>query len=225
MPDWRGVVDQQLNMRELTSAQRDEIVAELAGHLEEICDERHAAGLSISQAADTALAEVADWPALSRRIEGAKLKEGVMNQRTKSIWIPGLITLIFTSGALAMLEVWRVQPHVTWMRAGIGLVFYTPWLIAQPTFGAIGAYLSRRAGGGRCARLTSGLFPALMMLASFFVILGVGFVLRMLRVSDDFRPEVWPILAAHFGVWVVIPGFALALGALPFLGAARPQES
>jgi hypothetical protein len=39
-----------------------------------------------------------------------------MNHRTKSIWIPGLITLISTSAALAMLQGGRVEPHVTWFR-------------------------------------------------------------------------------------------------------------
>lgn len=147
-----------------------------------------------------------------------------MNHRTKSIWIPGLITLIITSAALAVLQACRVQPHVTWLRAGVGLVFYTPWLIAQPAFGAIGAYLSRRAGGDRCARLLSGLFPSLMMLAAFAVILGVGLALRLIRISD-FPPELWPVVGAHFAVWVAIPALALALGALPFVGVSEVQES
>jgi hypothetical protein len=224
VPDWREVVAKRLDTRQLTAAQRDEVVAELASHLEEICEEQHADGMSISQGTDKALAEITDWRALSRRIQRAKCKEDIVNQRTKSIWIPGLITLIFTSGALAILQVWRVQPHIMWMRAGDGLVLYTPWLIALPAFGAIGAYLSRRAGGDRRARLASGVFPALMMLAAFGVVLVVGFTLGTIRRSD-FPPEAWPLVAAHFGESVVIPGFALALGALPFLGTTKAQES
>lgn len=224
MLDWRIFVTSRLDAPELGPAQRDEIVAELASHLEEIYEELRQSGLSPSQATDSALTEVMDWRALSQRIQRAKCKESVMNQRTKSIWIPALITLIFTSGALAMLQVWRVQPHVTWLRGGVGLVFYVPWLIAQPIFGAIGAYLSRRAGGRRSERLISGTFPALMMLSSFGVISGIRLALGTARITD-FPPEMWPILAAHFAVWVVIPGLALTLGALPFLRSARIQES
>jgi hypothetical protein len=104
------------------------------------------------------------------------------------------------------------------------LTFYTPWLITQPIFGAVGAYLSRRAGGGRRNRILSGIFPALMMLAAFGVILAVSLVLGTARIND-FPPEMWPVLGAHFAVWVVVPAFALTLGVLPFLPDAKLQES
>jgi hypothetical protein len=97
MPDWRGMEEKQLTVTDLRDSQRREVIAELASHLEEIYGEQRARGLSELQAKDSALADVTNWSVLARRTE--------KNQRTKSIWIPGLISLTLASAALATVQV------------------------------------------------------------------------------------------------------------------------
>ena len=138
-----------------------------------------------------------------------------MNQRTKAIWIPGLISLTVASSALALLQVWGVRPHIVWMRSGLALLFYIPWLVAQPVFGAVGAYISRHNGGSLSERLTAGLLPAAGMLPVFCLAFCSALAHRITLGG----------LTVCIAAWVVVPGIALAVGTLPFLRNGRLQES
>jgi hypothetical protein len=96
-------------------------------------------------------------------------------------------------------------------KADVTVLFYVPWLLTLPLFGALGAYISLRAGGSARAILFSGIFPMLSLAACFFVILPLSFVLDR---SASFQPT----LAGFLGLllsWVVAPGAALLIGALP----------
>jgi hypothetical protein len=87
----------------------------------------------------------------------------------------------------------------------------------EDEYGALGAYLSRRGGGERRARLVAGVFPALMFLCSLsFVGVTAVFVEHNQFVLDHplyFATMIFP--------WVIFPGLALALGVLPFLREGR----
>jgi len=136
-----------------------------------------------------------------------------MNQRTKSVWLPGLISLTAVSVFLMILQMCGVRPHFWPFRFGLVVVVHLPWLIAQPVFGALGAYLSLRAGGDRRARLVAGLFPSLVMLGAFCLVLVMSVfvdwsVPAILRVTG---------FAVYVCFWAVLPGLGLLLGALPFL--------
>lgn len=145
-----------------------------------------------------------------------------MNQRTKAVWIPGLISLTVASGVLALLQVWGVRPHIVWTCSGLALLFYIPWLIAQPAFGAIGAYVSRRNGGDWRERLTAGLLPAAAMVAAFCFVFCVAIVLNVITNGHEITLVGLSLCIAS---WAVVPGCALALGALPFLREARAREA
>ena len=98
---------------------------------------------------------------------------------------------------------------------------YVVWLLTQPIFGALGAYLSRRGGGERHARLVAGVFPALM----FLFALGIVGVIAVFVERNQFVLD-HPL---YFGMtvlpWVIFPGLALALGVLPFLREGRQSTS
>jgi len=221
-PDWRSVVRERLELRAFDSVEVEEITGELAAHFEDLQEQYREEGLSESQAVASALDEVSDWRKLSRKIRRARQKENQMNQRTKAVWIPGLISLTAASGILALLQVWGVRPHVVWMRSGPGLILYVPWLAAQPIFGAVGAYISRRNGGDWRERLTASLLPAAAMVATFCV----GFCIQIARSVITNGHEITAAALSLYVVWwAVVPGFALALGALPFLGKTRIQEA
>ena len=89
MPDWEALVSARLGPLDGNDRQRAEIIGELAGHLEDVYVERCARGLAESAAVEEALAQVADWEELARRIRLAKCEEGIMNERTKVTGYPG----------------------------------------------------------------------------------------------------------------------------------------
>jgi hypothetical protein len=92
-------------------------------------------------------------------------------------------------------------------------VVYIPWLLMLPSCGAVGAYLSRRAGGECRAPLAAGLFPVIAMtsLVGFLTVIG-KFVYA--------KPQWFHFsMAALLGS--ILPGMALLLGAVPFAKASR----
>ncbi len=225
MPEWKVLVREHLGDLGLAASQEEIIVAELASHLEEVFDEACAQGLCKSEAIERSLAQVTDWYGLSRQIQRAKREEGIMNHRTKTLWLPGLISLTAAMIFLMVSELFSLQPrflvpgsfavvHTSSTSANVLLVAYLPWLALLPLCGAAGAFLSRRAGGQRRARLAAGMFPwtSLFVLVTFLTLIGqivpfkhewIGFVTRLLLIS-------------------IPPGVALLLGVIPFLKEATP---
>jgi hypothetical protein len=219
VPDWRALVRQRLRRLDLTPAQQDEVVAELAAHLEELYEEQRAHGSGDSQAIHHALDEVADWRRLSRKIRRAK-QEDNMNQRTRTLWLPGLVSLTLAMAFLMILQLTGVQPRFIWMRSGPPVLFYSAWLFAQPLFGAIGAYMSRRAGGDRRACLVAGLFPSMAMLG----LCCVGLTVKLISDRAALQIPLFSILT-QVCFLIVLPGLALLLGTLPFLKAPNLRAS
>ena len=224
MHDWNELVRERLGRLGLDAAQREEIIAELANHLEDACEDLRARGLPESDAVEQVLNEVIDWRRLARTIRNAKREEGNMNRRTKSVWLPGLVTLALASVFLMVLEIIGVHPRM-WGPVGFGLPIHLPWLIAQPVFGAVGAYLSLRAGGNRRARLAAGLFPSIAMTCAFCLMLVIGFVIGVFVRQPMSVGLTFVGFAVVVCFWAVLPGLGLLLGALPFLKEQKAAVS
>jgi hypothetical protein len=242
MPDWEAHVSERLGALEVPEAQRAAIVRELAGHLEDFYLEKCAQGWPASAAWEQALAHVADWTKLTQKIRMAKREEGSMNYRTKSYWLPGLVTFTASMVLLMILQLtipirhpwyptdYMVAAHrgsFPRMASNTGAQIYflaAPylfWLLAQPALGALGAYLSRRGGGEKHARLVAGVFPSLLFLGA----LSIVFVIAVFVERNAFvlaHPAGFAMLAVPV---VVIPGVALVLGVLPFLRESKKEAS
>jgi|SRR5579859_505027 len=205
MPDWKQVVRRRMP----SWRTKEDVVAELAHHLEETYEQARSAGLTQRSALRLTLKEVQSWSVLATEIVRAK-QEGEMNHRTKSLWIPALLTFLGASASLMLCQFHGIAPRMLWFDHTV-LVLYLPWLATLPVFGAAGAYLSRRAQGPMTARLAAALSPALIMLAVMLLILPWGLILDGLHFFT----------LVGFGVclttWVAIPALALLLGAMPFL--------
>ncbi|MGB9232949.1 MAG: hypothetical protein WCC04_00920 [Terriglobales bacterium] len=133
-----------------------------------------------------------------------------MNNRTKTLWVPGLISLTGSMACRLVLQR-SIGPSQTLLNhAGLPLIYQLLWLAALPLFGAASAHLSRRAGGDRSTAVTAALFPAIVM-----VPLWIGLATRMSHPS----PRQWFGLFCGVMNWIVTPAVALFLGALPFLKA------
>lgn len=222
MRDWRRLVREKIDRVELPATQKEEIAAELASHLEELYEEQRRLGLHESQAYAAALSDVLDWAELTRRIHRAKHEEPGMNNRTKQLWLPGLAsfwTAMICDFALGY------GHGKTVLRLGVYRLpgsNYVVWLIAAFACGALGAYLSRRAGGPRIARLFSALFTCSVLLITMVVVTGICAAARAAGLGFttlDFELLFKPVLAV-----VVIPGAAMLAGALPFLSNSGAQR-
>lgn len=210
VPDWIGFVRAKLGATGLGRERELEIVEELAGHLED------AAGDGVRPEK-----EVEDWRALAHQIRDAV--EDSMYSRLRTFWIPGLITGVLATLALAVLQTAGLRPVVVYTGAVEPLVIYIPWLLVLPFAGAVGAYSSRRAGGNVKTRLCTAVFPCFVLMAPFCTVGLVAIVVALFQGENAGRFAL--AISQFVGVWIVLPAAALLLGALPFLRPERQAEA
>ena len=138
-----------------------------------------------------------------------------MNMRVRQLWAPVLSTvLVSVSVQFVALRVPQLPPWVFFTRNGVSIVLAPLWMLALPFIGALGAWLSWRAGGNPRDRLLSALAPAWLIGG----LLTLGVPLSML-VEPHFSPSVK--LTAYIVYMIagcLIPAVLLVLGALPWLG-------
>lgn len=217
MHDWKRIVRERLGVLGADSAQRKEIVSELACHLEDVYEDQRAQGCSETEAIAYALDGIAGGRKLGRRIQNSK--EGEMNGRTRKFWLPGFISIGAACVLLAVVAQLSYLPRVILLRSELATLVYPVWVLGQMIPGALGAYFSRRAGGDRLARLTAGLFPVIVMFAGIFVVL---LVQALLHGRADFGRVDTPMLLRALVATILIPAGVLLLGALPFLRDTVP---
>ena len=213
MRNWEAIVERQLNGLALEPGESAEVIAELAAHLAETCEEFRKQGMTEDEAARRTLSQVEDWQKLSRLIQKARKKENVMTNRVKQFWLPSLLTLFLSMGLLMLIQSLGPNPWIAARRSGWSLiapvaVIYLPWLFLLPLIGALGAYLSNRAGGSQRAMLTSIVFPVLPYFVFFLLALPVTVLF-----NESLGHNIM-FIALFLGllVWVVAPGAALLAG-------------
>jgi hypothetical protein len=218
--DWQTLVRERLGGRGLSCAQQDEIIAELAAHLEDLYEELRAHGSNEPDAIHRALDEVSDWRQLSRKIYRAKEREDQVKNRAKSLWIPGLVCGFVSMASLSVLSHAGLPPRIVLVGSNASLQLPIQWFLMLPFFGALGAYLSRRADGPRISRIAAALSPSIVLLGMLFF--GAIVSVFVDRNSHTYRlPFLFGLVTFN---WVVLPGALLFLGALPFLKARRDQR-
>ena len=209
MPDWQKLVGQRLSGLAFDAAEKEEVCAELAAHLEESYESLRTKGLPEQGAMQQTLAQAADWQDLRRRIQTARAKENIMNDRVRQLWLPGFLTFLLSSGILTLVQIFGPKPWIVAMSIPVGEI-YVPWLMLLPLIGAMGAYFSSRAGGSQRVVFFSVVFPVLPFLASILVVLPVSLIFdRFIGHNMAARS----LVMALFG-WVLAPGAALLAGGL-----------
>lgn len=132
-----------------------------------------------------------------------------MTNRVTQLWLPGLAAFVLSGGILALMQILRLKAWVLTKNGDLTAVLYVWWLILLPLIGAVGAYLSWRAGGSERAILLSMVFPVLPFLASILVV-------PVSPIFDRFiAHNIGPmsLILALFG-WVLVPAAALLAGGL-----------
>ena len=213
MRNWQALVRQRLSGLGLDTAERDEIQAELAAHLEESYEVFCKEGLPEREAVQRTLAQVADWQDLQRRILVAKRREQPMKKRVQQLWFPGILTLALSTIFLIALQKLGFQPRIVGSGPN-GILFYAPWLASLPLFGALGAYLSARSGGLLGTALLASVFPAFALTVTFILMFPIGFVVeRIIGRPVDFGTVATELLRDGID-WILVPGVALLAGGI-----------
>jgi hypothetical protein len=214
MPDWKALVGERLADSSLEPEERREVIAELAGHLEETFEELRGQGFSEAAAVERALSQVKNWQSLRRKIQKARMKEDVMTDRVKQVWLPGFLTLFLSLMLLMLIQFFGPQPVIVstsgWRMTAPVAVIYVPWLVSLVLIGAMGAYLAGRAGASPRASLLSIMFPILPYSIFFVIWIPVSLILDDHIGHNTMRSALLVGLVA----WVVLPGVALLAGGL-----------
>ncbi len=213
MADWKKLVGQRLSGLALDAAEKDEVHAELAAHLEDFYESLRTKGLPEQAAIQQTLAQVPNWADLRRKIFIAKKGRDFMKKRLHQLWIPGFLTFILSTVFLMTL-----QKLGFWSRiVGDGpnaFLFCGPWLASLLFVGALGAYLSSRAGGSRRATLFASVFPVLALTAAFLLMFPIDLIVeRIIGRQVDFSIVATASLREGIG-WILVPGAALLVGGL-----------
>jgi hypothetical protein len=226
MRNWQELVGQRLAGLELDAAEKEEVHAELAAHLEESYEGLRKQGISETEAVRSALSQVTNWRDLQRRIFIAKRRGPFMKKRVQQLWIPGFLTLILSVVLQMMLQ--KLGFRVRIVGSGPNaILFYVPWLAGLPFFGALGAYLSSRAGGSRGTMVLSSIFPVLALAGAFVFLFPFDVIVKWIIGSevDTFAVVATTILQDGIG-WLLLPGAALLAGGLVAnLLIGRPSSS
>lgn len=211
MPDWQELVRLRLDDLALDAAEKDEVHAELAAHLEESYEAFRSEGLAEQEAARRAFAQSGDWKDLQQGIDSVRGGKDTMTNRVKQLWLPGLLTFALSMILLELAQKFGPRPMVLDLEKGTPvLMFYVSWLLILPLAGALGAYLSKRAGGSTRMVLVSSIFPVLPFAVVFMIAIPGGLVL-----SHALAHHI--VTAAFFTMtigWVLVPGIALLAGGL-----------
>jgi hypothetical protein len=226
MPDWQEIVRRELSSLTLEAAEREEVQAELATHLEETYEASLREGMFEPQALSRAISVVGNWQELRRRIQIARRKENNMTNRVRQLWLPGFLTLFTSMSLLVLIGFFGPRPpifHPTdaynvsfqlrgWSMIAPVSVVYVPWLLTLLLIGASGAYLSHRAGASPRVVFLSILFPVLPYLTFFLI----GFPLSLILGEKNFTHNImFSAFLVGLVAWVFLPGATLLAGGLP----------
>jgi hypothetical protein len=211
MPDWQELVRQRLSGLALDAEEKNEVQVELAAHLEESYEVFCKEGLPEEEAVHRTLQQVTDWSDLQRRIFIVKRSEHPMQKRIHQLWIPGFLTMALSIVFLVTLQKLGFNARmVSWRDSDI--LFYAPWLVSLPFLGALGAYISSRAGGSRGTALLASIFPALALTLTFLLMFPIDLIIEpIIGRQVNFGIVATAILRDGIG-WILVPGAALLVG-------------
>jgi hypothetical protein len=214
VPDWEQMLRERLSGLRLEPPLHDDIVAELAGHLEDAYHSLLAQGMEENEAQKQAWAELSNARLLVRNIRRAKQGDEKMKNQIKQIWVPGLATTALSTILLSSIHHAGLRPFTQWSFSHASL--YLPWLLLMPFFGFIGAYWARRAGARIPATIVSGVFPSLFYFAFPYLILPFALVADP-SLTPAMSDVGWLLFVSPWYLlnWVALPFVALLAGALP----------
>ena len=135
-----------------------------------------------------------------------------MNKRVSQFWFPAFLTLFLSQVALMLIEEFGprdyLSPAASHPRMLPQNAVFAAWLVTLPLIGALGAYLSGRAGGHAKSIFAAVTFPVLPFLALALI----GLPLALIFDDHVARGFSIPLFFVAFSAWVVFPAMALVAG-------------
>lgn len=211
MLDWIQYVKARLGTLPLDGDEPQEVIEELATHLQEMYVSLRAKGASEAEALRLTRAQVESWEKLRDEIVYAR-QEGSMEDRVGQLWVPGLVTLLGSAGLLVVLEIMGARPLVIHPGDPAAIVLDLPWLLGLPAFGALGAFLAQRAKAKGLAIHLSSVFPPVVMAAAMIAVF-IGGLIFDRQVLSVFKTRAFSAAVVN---GVLLPGMALLIGDLVF---------
>lgn len=236
MRDWQSLVRERMSALNLSPEAKEEVISELAAHLEDDYRNEIARGIGEADASEHVLSNVR-WNVLAREIRRATREEESMNNRNRALWLPATINLVVAAILLVLLTVLGIDDRMTrssvlaieWLAiahldhfsffAAICKVLeaiHLSWLLTLPLSAAAGCLIARRANASPKVRLIVGLAPSLLWLA-VFVAMSLEFEPDRWKFPTGFPPEFIHYFVLSALGWIVLPVVPLLLGTLPFL--------
>ena len=124
MRDWKALVEERLAGLGLEPDETSEVIAEIAAHLEDTCEEMRRAGMTEEEAVRRALSQAGNWRDLQRKICAAKRRERPMKKRVWQLWVPGFLTLILSMLFLTVLYRLGLRGRLIW--SGSNAILFCP---------------------------------------------------------------------------------------------------
>jgi len=145
-----------------------------------------------------------------------------MNMRVRQLWAPVLCTgLISVAVQFVALRVPQLQPWVFFTRNGVSIVVAPLWMLALPFIGALGAWLSLRAGANTRDRLLAALGSAWLNGCILTVAVPLSMIIER-HPSPTIKLTAYTV---YMIAWCLVPAVLLALGALPWLGRSATMRA
>jgi len=136
--DWSKIVRERMQSPNTPRTVNEDVIAELAAHLEETYEHAKSRGMTETAALEATLQEVSDWHVLAQDITRAQSREVDMNDRIKRLWLLAAVAWFGASLLVMVLQPTdRFQPYL--------ILFYLPWSATLPLVCAAAAYLEQRA--------------------------------------------------------------------------------
>ena len=209
MPDWDRMLRYRLRDLRLASAEQEEVIAELVGHLEDAYESFLKQGIGAEEAANRAWSEFSNAHELARKIQLAKQGGENMSNRVRQFWLPALLTSLIGTGLLAFMQQWGLRPLVLRIPMESPATFYFPWLLTLPFLGFLGAAWSRREGGAISARIAAGIFLSIIYFSVPWLFVPIAMIV-VYHETPRMLPFAWFLLNG-----AIVPCVALLVGALP----------
>lgn len=203
MPEWEAGLRKAIGGAGFDASREAEIYEEISGHLE-----------------DSGEFSRNDCEMLGCNL--LQVRKGCDGDlRARRLWLPGFYSGVVSALLLRALLAFGPGLRAFWIPdpSRQSLVFCFQWLAMLPVVGAIIALYAAHRGAGSAERFLAAVFPAAMF-GSIFVL---GFIPRILFFPRD-TVMLLPVFAATMLSWVILPGAALAAGALPAIALARNRE-
>lgn len=220
MSELERVVRERLQSLGLPHAEREDVIAEITGHLELVVEDYRAEGLEEQAAVIRAVEGLGSSRRLIRGI--MKTKETGMRERFRKMWVPAL-TVAFLAYFSQMVIARFIERSNAVQVIGHYYTFSWTWLAVVTFLGAFGAWWSRALGASVRERLVVALAPAEVMAAVIAIILPLDCIIETVAHRSLPYAVSHPLVLVVGVLWMLHCAVPSLIGAAPFLFERSPN--